>query len=60
VAHNSHYTARREKKGRRGVGRSRESKPTPPLEYAGEEKDATVFFFVEDIMALLPVFMASI
>jgi hypothetical protein len=32
----------------------------PSLEYAGEEKDAAVFFFVGDIMALLPVFMASI
>jgi hypothetical protein len=59
VAHNSHYTARREEKGRRGAGRSRELKPTPPLEYAGEEKDAAVFFFAGDITALLPVFTAS-
>jgi hypothetical protein len=60
VAHNSHYTARREDKGRRGAGRSRESKPTPPLEYVGEEKDIVVFFFAGDIMTLLPVFTASI
>jgi hypothetical protein len=31
----------------------------PPLEYAREEKDATVFFFAGDITALLPVFTAS-
>jgi hypothetical protein len=60
VAHNSCYTARREEKGRKGAGRSQEPKSTPPLEYAGEEKDADVFFFAGDITALLPIFTASI